>query len=172
MAQLLRHAGAKDVRVFRPGTDAPPHRPIVCGVCARSVEGSKPKNRKGLDLIAEAVRQGFTFVGCSPDPQHVWPCPITQHASERAAFYASIDYRVVASRDEGGPMVVPEAIAHGVPVIAPKGIGWCDEFPAYRYDGANAASLCALLTRLTVVPSWQQWVEDHRQLFRELEARC
>jgi hypothetical protein len=171
MAKRLRQLGAKDVRVIRPGTD-PPARPIVFGVNARSVEGRGPKSRKGLDLVAAAVREGFTFVGCSPDPPAVWPCPITHRTEDRAAFYRSIDYLVVTSRDEGGPMVVPEAIAHGVPVIAPPDVGWCGEFDILRYDRANQHTMIDLLRRLTHPPSWQEWVADHRTLFAELEARC
>lgn len=168
MAALLKKAGAKDVRVFRPGTD-PPTRPIVFGVCARTV-GSQ-RGRKGMPLIAAAVNAGYTLVACSPDDQALWPCPITHRTEDRAAFYAAIDYLLCTSVDEGGPMPVPEAIAHGVPVIVPRGIGWCDEFPGYRYNRDDPASLFALLKQLTTVPSWAQWVEDHRALFAELATR-
>jgi glycosyltransferase involved in cell wall biosynthesis len=167
MAARLRELGAKRVQVIRPGTD-PPARPIVFDVCARSVEGRGPKSRKGLDLVAEAVRAKFTFVGCSPDPPEVWPCPITHRIEDRAAFYRSIDYLVVTSRDEGGPMVVPEAIAHGVPVIAPD-VGWCWEFPVIRYE-RNWPALKAVLAGLARVPTWPAWAEAHRTLFAELEA--
>lgn len=168
MATLLRQAGAKDVRVFRPGTDATT-RPIVFGVCARSVESHGPKTRKGLDLVAAAVRAGHTFVACSPDQAEVWPCPITHRTEDRAAFYASIDYLVVTSRDEGGPMTVPEAISHGVPVIAPD-VGWAWEFPVIRYE-RGWPGLSRVLSDLTQPPTWTQWVSDHRALFAELEAR-
>lgn len=169
MAARLRELGACDVRVIRPGTD-PPARPIVFGVNCRSVEGRRPKSRKGLDLVAAAVKAGYTFVGCSPDSQDVWPCPITHRTEARAAFYQSIDYLVVTSRDEGGPMVVPEAIAHGVPVIAPD-VGWCWEYPVIRYPW-GVDGLLTTLRGLATVPTWAQWVDGHRRLFAELEARA
>lgn len=169
MAARLRELGATDVRVVHPGTD-PPTRPIVFGVNARSVEGRLPKSRKGLDLVAAAVQQGYTFVGCSPDPPEVWPCPITHSTAERADFYRQIDYLVVTSRDEGGPMVVPEAIAHGVPVIAPD-VGWCWEYPVIRYAW-GVEGLLSTLAGLATVPTWQEWAEAHRALFAELEARA
>lgn len=165
MAGLLRKAGAKDVRVIRPGTDQP-RRAIIFGVCARSVESRGPKTRKGLELVAEAVRAGYTFAACTPDPPAVWPCPVTHHTDDREAFYRSIDYLVVTSRDEGGPMTVPEAIAHGVPVIAPD-VGWSWEFPVIRYTRRWPA-LASVLQQLTHPPSWEQWVDDHRALFAEL----
>jgi glycosyltransferase involved in cell wall biosynthesis len=168
MAARLRELGARHVEVIRPGTD-PPARPIVFGVNARSVEGRKPKSRKGLDLVAAAVDAGFTVVGCSPDPPAVWPCPITHGTEDRAAFYRSIDYLLVTSRDEGGPMVVPEALAHGVPVIAPD-VGWCWEYPVIRYPW-GVEGLLATLTGLATVPSWQEWAEAHRRLFARLERK-
>ena len=168
MASLLRELGAKDVRVIRPGTDQP-IQPIVFGVNARSVEGRGPKPRKGLDLVAKAVQAGYHFVGCSPDPQSAWPCPITHKTDGREDFYRSIDYLVVTSRDEGGPMVVPEAIAHRVPVIAPD-VGWCWEFPVIRYEHGDWRSLNRVLKALTTPPSWEEWTEQHRALFAEIES--
>jgi glycosyltransferase involved in cell wall biosynthesis len=169
MAHLLRQAGARDVRVIRPGTD-PPARPIVFGVCARSVEGKRPKGRKGLDLVEAAVAAGYSLVACSPDPQTVWPCPITHRTEDRAAFYRAIDYLLVTARDEGGPMVVPEAIAHGVPVIAPN-VGWCWEYPVIRYERAWEA-LEPVLRGLARVDTWVEWAEAHRRLFVELARRA
>lgn len=49
-------------------------------------------------------------------------------------YYASIDYLLITAEVEGGPIPMKEAIAMGVPVIAPKGVGWCDDYPSYRYE--------------------------------------
>lgn len=51
-------------------------------------------------------------------------------------FYASCDYIVVLSDNEGGPMCVKEAIAAGKPVIAPN-VGWAWKYPVIRYEGQD-----------------------------------
>lgn len=52
--------------------------------------------------------------------------------AEMPAFYDGLDYLVVLSENEGGPMPVLEAMARGKPVIAPN-VGWCWEFPGLCY---------------------------------------
>lgn len=51
-------------------------------------------------------------------------------------WFRELDYLVVTSDTEGGPYSVLEAIAAGVPVIAPD-VGWCWEHPVIRYDGTT-----------------------------------
>lgn len=166
MARCLTALGVKTVHVIRPGTDVP-ERPIVFGVCGR-VYG---KGRKGAFLVEAAVKSGYQFVACT-EPQRgaVAPCRITHTIEQRADFYRSIDYLVVTSLEEGGPMPVLEAIAHGVPVIAPD-VGWCWEMPVIRYERGSWDSLRAVLHGLTRPPTWDDWAEGHRRLFSELEAR-
>ena len=129
MAAYLRTLGARGVQVIRPGTDPVEHQ-VRFGVCGR-VYG---KGRKGAYLVRAAVLAGYDFRACTdPNTREAAPCRITHSIAERSAFYGSIDYLVVTSTDEGGPMPVLEAIAHGVPVIAPN-VGWCWEFPVIRYE--------------------------------------
>jgi hypothetical protein len=45
-----------------------------------------------------------------------------------------MDYILITASNEGGPMIVPESIAVGKPLIMPKGVGWCDEYPGIRYE--------------------------------------
>ena len=47
-------------------------------------------------------------------------------------FYDGLDYLVVIADNEGGPVTVLEALARGVPVIAPN-VGYCWEFSVLRY---------------------------------------
>lgn len=168
-AQRVRDAGGKRVRVIRPGTE-PPARDIVFGVCARIVEGRNVKPRKGVNLVDEAVRAGYTFRACSPNHPRAWPCPVSHGSDDRDAFYASIDFLVVTSIEEGGPMPVVEAIARGVPVIAPD-VGWSWEFPVIRYDVGSWPSLRSVLEGLTRPPSWKAWADEHRQIFEGIEQR-
>jgi glycosyltransferase involved in cell wall biosynthesis len=167
----LRELGARKVRRFHPGTD-PPVRPIVrpirFGVCGR-VYG---KGRKGAHLVEAAVREGFSFQACSePLPRKQPPCRIShdvRSAQERTAFYDSIDYLVVTSTEEGGPMPVLEAIAHGVPIIAPD-VGFCWEYRSViRYKRGSWEDLREVLRELTEPPLWHAWAEEHGKLFAEL----
>jgi glycosyltransferase involved in cell wall biosynthesis len=49
-------------------------------------------------------------------------------------FYNSVDYILITAINEGGPMIAPEAIAMGKPLIMPKNVGWCDEYPGIKYS--------------------------------------
>jgi glycosyltransferase involved in cell wall biosynthesis len=165
LAVRLREAGARNVVTIRPGTAAPTRRPVF-GVLGR-VYGKK---RKGAELVLEAVKEGFDFRACSdflPVGRKVAPCPVTHKIEDRAAFLDSIDYLVVTSTEEGGPMPVIEALARHVPVIAPR-VGWCWEFPVIRYEVGNWASLRGVLRGLSRVPSWKTWRERHDALWETL----
>lgn len=177
VAGRLEKLGARNVRLIRPGTE-PPDRPIRFGVCGR-VYG---KGRKGAHLVAAAVAEGYWFQACSePLPGKLPPCRITHDVrdrGERSRFYRDIDYLVVTSLEEGGPMPVLEAIAHGKGVIAPD-VGWCWDVPeglglqrgalCIQYERGSWESLRGVLEALTRPPSWEAWAEQHRALFAELE---
>ena len=53
-----------------------------------------------------------------------------------SAFYESLDYLLVPSLWEGGPMAVPEALACGVPVIAAD-VGWIPEMLTMEWDSGS-----------------------------------
>lgn len=55
--------------------------------------------------------------------------------SEMLVWFQELDYLVVTSDTEGGPYSVLEAVAAGVPIIAPD-VGWCWEYPCIHYDGS------------------------------------
>lgn len=167
-AGAVRAEGVDRVVTLRPGVEGPP-RPIVFGVVGRTYN----TGRKGEHLVQAAVRCGFRVVACGAST-HVramsrrqWPCEQTHTWEHRAAFYQSIDYLLVTSLEEGGPMPVPEAIAAGVPVIAPD-VGWCWEFPVIRYECGSWPSLLSVLAGLTSPPTWAAWAEGHRVLFEEV----
>jgi glycosyltransferase involved in cell wall biosynthesis len=164
MAARLREAGAERVVTIRPGVEFPPRR-LVFGVCGRVYA----KRRKGEHLVREAVAAGFDFRACTDFRQRGTepPCRVTHSIGSRSEFYRSIDYLVVTSLDEGGPMPVIEAIAHGVPVVAPD-VGWCWEFPVIRYERGSWRSLRSVLRGLSRVPTWEDWREGHRGLLRSL----
>ena len=62
-------------------------------------------------------------------------------------FFQAIDYLVVLADNEGGPLPVLEALAQGVPVIAPN-VGWCWDWPVIRYSSLK--DLLLIVHRLIV----------------------
>lgn len=165
MEATLQGMKAPNVTLVRPGVDHTGRRPRF-GVCGHFHN----RRRKGVGLIRRAVRNGYDFRACgNPAESELLPCEITHRTGDRKAFYASIDYLVVTSVEEGGPMTVPEAIAHGVPVIAPD-VGWAWEFPVIRYAVGDWNSLKGVLAGLTRPPTWEAWRVAHRALFEGLLA--
>jgi glycosyltransferase involved in cell wall biosynthesis len=176
MAARLEAHGAVNVTIIRPGTDAPP-RPIVFGVIGRTYNDG----RKGEALVARAVADGFLFVACGVGVGRArraraltrgqWPCSTPYTIATRDAFYSAIDYLVVTSTVEGGPVPLLEAIARGVPVIAPPTVGWCGEFPTIPYDVGSYDSLRSVLYRLTNPPTWEEWADAHAARFKGLNGQ-
>jgi hypothetical protein len=159
VAEQLRARGASPV-VLRPGVSGVP-QPITFGVCGRTYA----TGRKGEHLVAAMVAAGFDVVAWG----HGWPCPIlSDNVADLPAFYRRITYLVIPSLEEGGPMPVVDAIAAGVPVIAPD-VGWAWEFPTIHYERGHWPSLAAVLEALTQPPTWAQWAEGHAALFADLE---
>lgn len=171
MADRLGAARARNVHLIRPGVWSA--KRVLFGVIGRVYTNG----RKGEDLVRQAVAAGFSFIACAPRREGKtfsgdWGCSVQFDANDEASrrsFYSAIDYLVVTSLDEGGPMTVPEAIACGVPVIAPD-VGWCWEFPVLRYVCGNWGSLRSVLTSLVQTPTWAEWIEAHRRLFASLKS--
>ena len=159
MAGWLRTYGADPV-VIRPGSI--PRKPITFGVCGKVY----PSGRKGEELVRRMVQAGYRVRGWGEG----WPCQIVGNDPRRLhEFYARIDYLVVTSTVEGGPMPVIDAISQGVPVIAPA-VGWCWEYPTLHYEAGDWTSLERLLMGLTQPPTWQGWVDGHYDLFSRIAA--
>lgn len=157
MASLLRERGCAPI-LARPGAHRDP-KTITFGVCG----STKKDGRKGEALIHKMVRAGYTVLGHGAG----WPCRIlTDDVSRLSEFYQKIDYLVVPSSVEGGPMPLVDAIANGVPVIAPS-VGWAPEFPCIRYQTGSWESLSAVLKALTQPPSWDGWAEAHKPIFEK-----
>lgn len=82
-------------------------------------------------------------------------------------FYKGLDYLLITANNEGGPMPVAEALACHVPVIAPTGVGWCDEFSCIRYEKDNLSDLLRVLYGL-IVPK-DGWETGARQIMQVCE---
>ena len=156
-AEILRRdlkIPASRVSVIHMGV---PERQKLCfGIAGRTYK----TGRKGEQLVAAMVKEGLDVVAWGKG----WPCPIWD--GDRDSFYQQIDYLVVTAVNEGGPMPVLEALAHGVPVIAPD-VGWCWEYSVIRYSRGNWQSLSETIRGLQP-RLWQDWAEDHGRLFARL----
>jgi len=59
-----------------------------------------------------------------------WPIPYRQYPwREMENYYRSLDVFLCTSFCEGGPVTMFEALACGIPVVIPHGVGQCDDLP-------------------------------------------
>jgi len=116
-----------------------------------------------------------------------WPVATKRYPwSEMPAFYQSLDVLVVTARVEGVPMPALEALACGVSVVVPRGVGLLNELPdvlgIHRYKRGNAKDLVRAfseaeaargdvdrqaLRSVTEPYSIAAWCEGHRQAFED-----
>jgi hypothetical protein len=128
--------------VIEPGIDRQFNRSeITFGCVGREYTHTSRKKFDWLERLKQIPRAKFFFTN-----QRVpW--------EQMPQFYRSVDYLLVLSDNEGGPMTVPEALACGTPVIAPD-VGWCWEYPVLRYNGLE--ELDGIIRKLTIPPDTEQ----------------
>lgn len=142
--KLFRNAYGVDVRMFTPGAAGTPCAPIrLLYVGTWSVQ-------KGCDLLAAAVSRAdvrLTHVGeigdCAfphRDDRFVHFDAVPQHKLRE--FYVSADTLILASRQDGFGMVLSQALACGLSVIATE-----------RTGAPDLALIPGLANRIFVVPS-------------------
>lgn len=116
-------------------------RPLVLGVVGRSY----PSGRKRMNWTDDLRQIPGVEVRVSGGK-----IP----SANMPAFYRGLDYLVILSDNEGGPVVVLEAMAMGKPVIAPN-VGYCWEYPVLRYS--TKAELLAIVQKLVISQNlWKQ----------------
>lgn len=166
---------ADKVTTIAPGVDLDDFRPKVrIGVIGRTYH----TGRKGEALVAEVMdipRIEWRFTGSG------WPGPtIRVPEGGMADFYNDLDYVLVPSLYEGGPMSVLEALACGVPIIS-SDVGWASEYPHIPFRNGDVDSLRQVLRSLVAERealrssvlhrTWHRWAEDHFHLFEQLLGR-
>lgn len=106
--------------------------------------------RKGEDLVrgilASKIGQKIEWRASGRG----WPVPTKRYSwADMPAFYQGLDILVCPSRVEGGPMPVLEALACGVSVVVPVGVGILDELPdlpgIYRYKRGDLPTMVKAL---------------------------
>jgi hypothetical protein len=137
---------------FTPGPERQQRRRPVIGLSGYTYR----TKRKGEDLARALVasRVGRTCEwkasGRRSNADAGWPVDTKHYEwSLMPEFYRSLDVLVCPSRVEGGPMPVLEALACGVKVVVPIGVGIVDEIPAVRgvcrYNRGDIVSMEAAL---------------------------
>lgn len=170
---ILRARGIEAVTTIPPGIDHDEFFPrLRVGIVGRTYH----TGRKGEALVArlmDMTEVSFLFTGDG------WPGPpVHVPQGEMGEFYRSLDYVLVPSLYEGGPMCVPEAIACGTPVIAPDDIGWVRDFPHISFPKGDVEALRAVLKQLArdkialsaaaADYTARNWGLAHGALFRKL----
>jgi glycosyltransferase involved in cell wall biosynthesis len=140
-----------------------------------------PGGRKGEDIVRalmadSQIAEKIRIVALEDG----WGVPVWSF-EDRADFYRAIDYLLVPSRIEGGPVPFMEALACGTMAIAP-GIGVVPQFPHVSYPVGDTGVLKALLlnlaqqhflqrdflTRTMRGLNWSGWAATHERLFRRM----
>lgn len=178
-ADVLRDLGIPDdkISVIVVGADTCFQPKLTIGVVGRVYPGG----RKGEDIvqallddpeIAAKVRIVAAKEG--------WGVPVWSF-DDPADFYRAIDYLLVPSRVEGGPVPFMEALACGTMSIAPE-IGVVPQFPHVSYPVGDVVSLKRVLLELAdrhllqrrFLSSkmrgidWTGWAVAHEKLFKHL----
>lgn len=104
--------------------------------------------RKGEDLARQLLAAPVSQQAAWLASGRGWPVKTRQYPwHEMPTFYQALDVLVVTSRVEGVPMPPLEALACGVSVVIPRGVGLLDELPdtlgIHRYERGDVAGLLA-----------------------------
>lgn len=163
--QFLSATGRYPDDIFYFGTDL--SKQITFGVCGRAYQSGR-KNEK---FIADLVTAGIRVISWGKDVWGALEHINTEYQHIEKTFYNKIDYLIIPSNNEGGPISAIEAQALGVPIIAPHGVGYCGlELPVIYYEKNNYKSLLDVCTRLSKKFTWSAWVEKNYNFFNNLYA--
>lgn len=191
-ARLLRPTGLTarvmpviELEHYTPSDAAPePHSYPIVGLSGWADNGP----RKGAHLVAELLTMGWADRCEWRASGNGWPVPTRNYTwREMPGFYRGLDYLLCSSLEDAGPAGPVEALACGIPVIIPRGVGLCDELPecagVYHYERGSVADMSRALEQAMDDPrprgTWNlhelvakynkdNWVEGHRIVFEML----
>lgn len=161
----------KKTALISPGVNHGLFKPkrLVIGVAGRSYRDG----RKGEDLLQRAIADfpaiDWRVTGTGWDVPH-------KRVPQRAmpGWYRSLDYLLIPSRLEGGPLPAIEALSSGVPVISAE-VGWMGDLPHHSFDCGDYESLKAVLREVCEVRqklhesvasfTWDNFREAHHAFF-------
>lgn len=176
--------------VIQPGQvcDSFPLRPLRLGVCQRGGFPGKgdPFLFEALTSLPAGIRRHVKLhikgSGWRPSAD-AWLAalgPLRVILDEDEAqknypdFYRDIDYLLVPSLWEGGPMAVAEALASGVPVIAAD-VGWVPDLLTIEWDSGSRVRVprCVLFppgNADAMASTVRSLVEDRLEARRQVEG--
>jgi len=146
-----------------------------------------PGGRKGEKLVARLagskLGQRIELVGAGRG----WPCPTRMYNwNELPGWYNSLDLFLCTSTIEGVPMPPLEALACGVPVVIPEGVGLLDDLTGdglYRYKSEDFNGMCKAIENAlgdrqeasdlaAIVEPYNaaSWGEEHKQALLDMKA--
>jgi GT2 family glycosyltransferase len=178
-ADILRDFGIPDEKITEivVGADIHFEPKLTVGVVGRVYPGG----RKGDDIVAALLSDPeVTAKVRIVASKEGWGVPVW-NLPDQADFYRAIDYMLVPSRIEGGPVPFMEALACGTMSIAPE-IGVIPQFPHVSYPVGDVAALKGVLLRLAEQHmaqrqflyasmrgiNWTGWATEHEKLFLRL----
>ncbi len=165
--EILQEYGASNVSVISVGVDTEFFIPkLILGYA-----GGLYSNRKGLDLLNSLKQLDWIELRLTHGK-----LPF----NELPNFYRQLDYVIVPSLYEGGPMCLMEGLACGIPIIAPRDVGAVSEYDKgiIHYERGNFHSLKSVLGQLyerklqlrrqVQNQTWDNFAQEHDKLFKEL----
>jgi hypothetical protein len=153
-----------------PGIDDGYKPKLVLGFIGRMINNHHA-DRKGSDLLQKI--SSLDFVELKATNGHIDELSMPN-------YYRSLDYVLVTSKLEGGPMCIPEGISSGKKIICPHSVGFANTFKQYvlHYEFNNFDSLYNLLIELYKEKqdmydyvkkyTWKNWASHHNDIFMEL----
>lgn len=142
-----------------------------------------PGGRKGEQLVGQLMQNPYGWQVKASG--RGWPCPTQLYTwADQQNFYHSLDVFVCTSLVEGIGYPPLEALACGVPVVIPRGVGLFDDLPdldgIHRYTAGDYADLERAINTAFDTPFYpedlaqavsgftmKRWINDH---FRHFEA--
>jgi glycosyltransferase involved in cell wall biosynthesis len=132
--------------------------------------------RKGIDLLRQVADLDYVELMITDG---------RLSSGELPAFYRKLDYVLITSRYEGGPMSLLEGLACGKKVICPGDVGLAEQFPdgIVSYVNGDIVSLKEILqnlfdekqrlSALVKKHTWDNWALQHLRLFSSfIQYRC
>lgn len=167
---------------FKPGPAHPARERKVVGTSGFVYASGRKGEGLIRQLMASPLGKTIDLVASGEG----WPCHTRLYDWTRVQeFYQALDVYICTSTVEGigyGPL---EALACGVPVVIPRGVGVFDELPGaqnlFRYKAGDFGDLCRMIERALAEPvnrdslraitarfSDEAWQQGHMRAFQEL----
>lgn len=178
-ADNLRRFGITNdkITVIKVGADSSFKPRMILGIVGRVYQGG----RKGEHLVKRLVDDNEVMSGLKiVSTNDSWGVPVWNF-DNLLDFYQAVDYLLIPSLIEGGPVPFMEALASGTLSIAPP-IGVIPEFPHIEYKTGDYDSLRKViittknthllhkqrLTHYMQHHNWSSWANQHICLFHRL----